>query len=162
LNHQLQATTMRALSILVAPLLLLAACAGTGKDSGPVLINAQTLDRLVDREWELKTITVDNTRIIMHVDSTQTLRFGSDGKITGFAAVNRFGGTYKFSPDGVLSFPGPGLISTRMAGPPELMEKERAYLNGLPKTTRAVVAKNALQLQNEDGSTVLTFTEIGK
>jgi len=48
-----------------------------------------------------------------------------------------------------------------MAGPPELMEKEGAFLKGLPKTTRAVVAGHALQLQNEDGSTVLLFNEQG-
>jgi heat shock protein HslJ len=127
-----------------------------------MLITARNLERLVDREWELKTITVDNTRVIMHVDAAQTLRFGSDGRVTGFGAVNRFGGAYQFSPEGVLTWPAPGLVSTRMAGPPELMEKERAYLQGLPKTTRAIVAKNGLQLQSEDGSTVLLFAEIGK
>lgn len=150
------------LALLAIPLLLLAACAGTGKDSAPALINAQNLDRLVDREWELKTITVDNTRVIMHVDAVQTLRFGNDGKVTGFGAVNRFAGAYRFSAEGVLSWPGPGLMSTRMAGPPELMDKERAYLKGLPKTTRAVVAKDALQLQSEDGSTVMVFAAMGR
>ena len=42
------------------------------------------------------------------------------------------------------------------------MDKERAYLAALPKTTRAVLQKNALLLQNEDGSTVLQFLESGK
>ena len=79
----------------------------------------------------------------------------------GFAAVNQFRGYYQISPDGRLSWPAPGLIATRKAGPPELMDKERAYLAGLPKTSRAIVTKNALQLQSEDGNTVLTFRPLG-
>jgi heat shock protein HslJ len=140
----------------------LAGCAGVGKDSDPAMINAANLDKLVDREWLLKTITVDGQRVIMHMDATQTVRFGSDGRVTGYAGVNRFGGAYTFSPEGTLNWPRGGLMSTRMAGPPELMEKEQAYLKGLPKTTRAIVASNGLQLQNDDGSTVLVFEQIGK
>jgi heat shock protein HslJ len=141
---------------------LVVACAGLpGTGNEPVLINSQNLDKLVNRQWELKTLTVDGQRVIMHVDATQTVRFGADGKVTGFAGVNRYGAAYAFSPEGALAWPGPGIVSTRMAGPPELMEKEGAFLKGLPKTSRAVVAGHALQLQNEDGSTVLLFNEQG-
>lgn len=143
-------------------LLVLGACAAvTGVSNDPVLINSQNLDKLIGRQWELKTITVDGSPVIMHVDATQLIRFGSDGKVTGFGGVNRYSGAYQLSPEGALSWPGPGLISTRMAGPPELMEKEKAFLNGLPKTTRAVVVGHALQLQSEDGSNVLVFSEQG-
>lgn len=138
----------------------LAGCAGTGKDSGPAMITSTNLERAVDREWLLKNITVESQRVIMHVDATQTLQFGSNGRVSGYGGVNRFAGTYKFSPEGVLSFPAPGLVTTRMAGPPEIMDKERAYLKGLSQATRAIVAKDGLQMQNEDGSTVLVFERI--
>jgi heat shock protein HslJ len=154
---------MRAL--LLFPLLVLAVlagCVGMGKDGDPAMITAANLDKLADREWLLKTITVDGQRVIMHVDATQTIRFGSDGRVAGYAGVNRFAGAYTFSPEGLLTWPGAGLISTRMAGPPELMEKEQAFLRGLPKTARAIVASNALQLQSDDGSTVLVFEQVGK
>jgi heat shock protein HslJ len=141
---------------------LLGACAGPGKDSGPAMVTPANLDRLVNREWLLETITVDSQRVIMHVDATQTLVFSPDGRVTGYGGVNRFAGTFKVAPDGALSFPGAGLATTRMAGPPELMEKERAYLKGLSKSTRAIVAKNGLQLQSDDGSTVLVFEQVGK
>jgi heat shock protein HslJ len=139
---------------------VLAGCA-TGKDSGPAMITSENLSRLVDREWLLKNITVDSQRVIMHVDATQTVAFGSDGRVGGYGGVNRFAGTYKFSPEGVLSFPAPGLVSTRMAGPPEIMEKERAFMKGLSQVTRVIVAKDGLQMQNEDGATVLVFERIG-
>jgi heat shock protein HslJ len=154
-------TQMRTSSLFAClAIAMLAACAGPGKDSGPAVITPANLDRLVDREWLLKTMTVDSQRVIMHVDATQTLAFGSDGRVTGYGGVNRLAGTYKFSPQGVLSFPAPGLITTRMAGPPEIMDKERAYLKGLAQATRAIVARGALQLQNEDGATVLVFEQV--
>jgi heat shock protein HslJ len=154
---------MRTLSLLAClAIAVLAGCAGPGKDSGPAMINSGNLDRLVNREWLLKNITVDSQRVIMHVDATQSVQFGADGRVIGYGGVNRFAGTYKFSPEGVLSFPPPGLITTRMAGPPEIMEKERAYLKGLAKVTRAIVAQNGLQMQSEDGATVLVFEQIGK
>ena len=156
-------TRMRTSSVpVLLGLAMLAGCGGLGTGSDPAMITPASLDRLVNREWLLKTSTVDSQRVIMHVDATQTVLFGSDGRVTGFAGVNRFAGTYQFSPEGVLSYPAPGLITTRMAGPPELMEKERAYLKGLAQVTRAIVAKNALQLQSEDGATVLLFEQVGK
>src|SRR5215510_8212210 len=118
---------------------VLSACAGPGKDSGPAMVTSANLDRLVQREWLLKGITVDSQRVIMHVDATQTLQFGPDGRVIGYGGVNRFAGTYQFSPQGLLSFPAPGLVTTRMAGPPEIMEKERLYLKALAKCTRAIV-----------------------
>ena len=141
---------------------LLSACAVPGKDSGPAMVTPANLDRLVNHEWLLKNITVESQRVIMHVDATQTLQFGPDGRVMGYGGVNRFAGTYKFSPEGVLSFPAPGLVSTRMAGPPEIMEKERAFLKGLAKCTRVIVAKDGLQMQSEDGATVLVFEKIGR
>jgi heat shock protein HslJ len=95
------------------------------------------------------------------VDASVTLTFGADGKVTGYGSVNRFNGSYAFSPDGKLSWPGSGFISTRKAGPPELMEKERAYLRALPQTDRAILKGHALLLQNDGESTVLTFLEAG-
>lgn len=47
------------------------------------------------------------------------------GQVSGFSGVNRFHGSYTID-DSVISF-GP-VISTRMAGAPELMELESAFL----------------------------------
>jgi heat shock protein HslJ len=87
--------------------------------------------------------------------------FGPDGKVSGFGAVNRFNGSYAFGPDGRLGWPGTGFVTTRKAGPPELMEKERFYLRALPETDRAILGNRVLRLQSEGESTVLTFSEVG-
>ncbi len=141
-------------------LIILGACAGMGGDSGPVLIDSSNVNRLYGMEWQLKTITVDGTRVIMHTDGDMSLVFAPDGQAGGYAAVNNFSGRYSFDEQGRLTW-SQGLAATRKAGPPELMEKERAYLGGIPKTTRAILSGNALQLQSEDGNTVLTFVKAG-
>ena len=136
----------------------LAACA-TGGSSAPMVVTSENVAKLQNRQWGLKSITLDSSEIVMDVDASMTLTFGPNGKVTGYGSVNRFNGTYAFSPDGRLSWPGPGFVTTRKAGPPELMEKERAYLQALPKTDRAIMKGHALLLQNDGESTVLTFLE---
>jgi heat shock protein HslJ len=117
----------------IATLGLLAACATmTGQDSKPALITSQNAERLY-QQWELRQLTLDGSRVIMHPDADMTLAFSPDGRVGGIAAVNSFSGRYELSPQGVLSWPSPGFASTRKAGPPELMEKETAYLAALPR-----------------------------
>ena len=137
----------------------LVACATT-PSSAPTIVSSENVAKLQNRQWELKSITLDSRDIVMDLEANMTLAFGPDGKVTGYAAVNRFNGTYSFGPDGRLNWPGPGFITTRKAGPPELMEKERAYLQALPKTERAILKGRALLLQNDGESTVLTFSEV--
>lgn len=138
----------------------LVACATT-PSSVPTIVSSENVAKLQTRQWELKSITLDSRDIVMDLEANMTLAFAPDGKVTGYAAVNRFNGAYSFSPDGKLSWPGPGFVTTRKAGPPELMEKERAYLQALPKTERAILKGHALLLQNDGESTVLTFSEAG-
>jgi heat shock protein HslJ len=153
---------MRAATWTVAlSLAVLAGCGSMlGKDSGPTLISSKNAERLQNREWELKTLTVSGTRIIMHPDYRMTIIFSSNGEVGGYGAVNQFRGTYKVSEDGALSWPA-ALTTTRKAGPPELMEKERSYLSGIPKTNRAIVSGTVMQLQSDDGNTVLAFIQAG-
>jgi heat shock protein HslJ len=145
----------------IATLGMLAACASmTGQHSKPALITSENAERLY-QQWELRQLTLDGNRVIMHPDADMAIAFAPDGRVAGIGAVNSFSGHYQISPQGALSWPAPGLASTRKAGPPELMDKETAYFAAIPKTTRAIVAGDALQLQSEDGNTVLAFLRRG-
>lgn len=141
---------------------LTAGCASTpGSSNSPMLVQAGNAERLYGVHWELKTLTVDGTRVIMHPDAPMAITFLPQGQAGGYGPVNQFQGRYAFSEDGKLSWAGPGLVSTRKAGPPELMEKEQAFFAGLTKAGRAILAGNTLQLQSDDGSTVLAFLKAG-
>jgi len=152
---------MKALTLMVLfPAAWLMACATNTKDL-PVVVNSENVAKLQNRQWVLRSMTLDNRDSVMDLEANLTLAFGPNGKVTGYAAVNRFNGSYSFSPDGKLSWPGPGFVTTRKAGPPELMEKERAYLQALPQTDRAILKGHILLLQNDGESTILTFLEAG-
>ncbi|HTS52986.1 MAG TPA: META domain-containing protein [Burkholderiales bacterium] len=146
--------------MVLLPAASLLGCMGSGNDP-PALVTSENAAKLQTRQWALKSISTDGSQAVMDMQANMTLVFGADGRVTGYGSVNRFNGAYSFSRDGKLSWPGPGFITTRKAGPPELMEKERAYLEALPKTDRAILQKHALQLENEGESTLLLFTEAG-
>lgn len=145
-----------------ALLALLSGCADTaGEKSGPQIVNAGSVERLYQREWDLKGLTVDGHQVVMDVAGTITISFGPNGQVAGSGGVNRFTGTYAVSGDGKLSWTAAEFVVTRNPGPPELMEKQRAFFDGLRKTNVAVLSKHTLILQSEDLSTVLTFDEAG-
>ena len=147
--------------------LVLLACLGGcaplgGSTGGPQVVSAQTAQRLQQRGWDLDGMTVEGRQIVMDVDATVTIRFDSAGQVGGVAGVNRYTGTYSLSAEGRLIWGSPGFASTRRAGPPELMEKERAYLEALRKVEVAILGGTTLLLQSDDASTVLSFRETGR
>jgi len=155
---------MKALARLaVVSLALLAGCStlGVGKDNEPAMITDANVDRIQNREWVLKSLQIDGRQVVMDLEANMTIKFGADGKVTGFGSVNQFSGGYSFSPNAQLAWGRPGLVTTRRAGPPELMQKERVYLEAITKTSRAILKGHALQLQSDDGSTALPFVEAG-
>lgn len=141
----------------LAALVLLAGCGGMGKDAKPTAINATNVDKLYGRAFELRYMTLNGERIVTHVDARMTIAFLPDGTAKGFGSVNQFSAGYSFGPDGTLSWTKGSFATTRKAGAPELMEKERQFLEGLRQVDAAVVSAYGLQLENEDGSTKLVF-----
>jgi heat shock protein HslJ len=89
----------------------------------PVAVATPVADlaTLENTHWRL----IDLCGKPMPADAGVTLSFLPESQITGRAAVNRYSGGFRVV-DGVLKS-GP-FITTRMAGPPEAMEREQAYL----------------------------------
>lgn len=75
-----------------------------------------------------------------------TLVFGSDGRIAGMAACNRYSGNFRLSGEGLrLS----QLLATRMACAPALMDQEQRFLAALAAVTNfAIAADGALELKS--------------
>ncbi len=86
-----------------------------------------------------------------------TLGFGGGGQLFGNAAVNSFASDYSTENDGELSFG--QIITTRMAGPAEMMELESKILDLLSKVTYYEVSGKTLTLKNDDGTTLLVYKE---
>jgi len=151
--------TARLMLLLIA---FLSACAHVSSDDGAArVVDARTAHRLNQRNWDLKGLTVDGRQIVIDVDTAITIRFSPDGQVAGFASVNRYRGAYSLSDSGKLNWRRVPTAVTRNTGPPELMEKERAYLHALVRTNAAILAGRVLVLQSVDATTVLTFNEAG-
>ncbi len=96
----------------------------------PVVITAENFKTICGMQWILKEMTVDGNPVPL-TGETPFLKIEPDGKISGFASVNRFFGALKIDGKGTLEHSPIG--STRMAGPFELMEQERLFLLALKK-----------------------------
>lgn len=80
-----------------------------------------------------------------------TIEFAAD-KVSGFAGVNRYNGSYETQADGSIEF-GP-LATTKMAGPPEAMAAEAAYLKALQEASHYSADKAELTLVDPVGVTL--------
>ncbi len=85
-------------------------------------------------------------------NSGLTLEFGEDGTVSGSGGVNRYNGPYEVDGAGITIGP---VASTKMAGEPELMEQESAYLEALESSTEWKVVRGQLELRDADGSAMV-------
>lgn len=100
-------------------------------------------------EWVLERIQGK----VLDKAYSPTLSLSKDGKVSGFAGCNRFGGSFS-EQDGQLTFS--KLFSTRRACAQEKMELEQRYLSVLGQVTDFQVNENELVLTTE-GSEKLFF-----
>lgn len=87
------------------------------------------------------------------LDSTLTIEFAADGTVSGTGGVNRFNGPF-VSTDKTVKI-GP-LASTMMAGEPELMTQEAAYLKALESATTWSISRGVLDMRDSSGATQIT------
>jgi len=124
----------------------------TGSTNGQAGKDPATV--LPGTEWQLSSYS-DGNAVVSGTDiRTITLKFDNKGDIVGFSGVNTYFGGCNL--DGNAISVGP-LASTKMAGPPTLMELETVYLNLLGSVTGASISGDSLSLTDKDGSVVLVF-----
>lgn len=84
-----------------------------------------------------------------------SLEFGANNAVSGFSGVNQFSSTCTTSTR-QLKF-GP-LMSTKMAGSPELMKTEQAYFAALASVRTFSLQGGLLRLKNDSGTIVVEFS----
>ncbi len=99
----------------------------------------------LDGQWRVEDI--DRAGVIDGAEVT--IEFGSDGKLSGRSACNRYGGDYSYT-DGVLTTG--SLFSTKMACAPALMDLETKFLKRLEGAlTVATENDGAVSLSDDEG-----------
>lgn len=110
------------------------------------LAGAQGEDALAGSQWGLVSLTAETPAI---PGSGVTLEFGDDGRVSGSAGCNRFGGGYTVDGE-AISFS--QLFSTRMFCPQDgIMDQEIAFLNALEAASSFAIEGNQLIITYGDG-----------
>lgn len=153
-------TSLTVAVLAVALLALGAGCAGSGArgSNGFHPATAESVAALRNIDLQLRKLVVDGAEVPLPEKPPITLRFDTDGKVSGRSAVNRYFGAYEMQADGGIGWPGTGLGMTRMAGPAPAMELESKFTRALTGTTRLLTSTNGARFQSADAKQALEFT----
>jgi heat shock protein HslJ len=112
-----------------------------GQGASPPFAAALSLPNITGTQWRCTEIADTNGSLVPVPGEPPTLLIAADDKVSGFAGVNRYFSTATFAsvmaPPIPLTF-GP-VGATRMAGPPDQMELERAFTSMLSRVRFAQV-----------------------
>ncbi len=98
-------------------------------------------------------LSLANSRWQLHDDASITLEF-RDGRIGGSGGCNRYGGSYTLSP---TAFTVQGVVSTRRACAPAIMERENRFFAALNQAQRLRRQGPDLILETGSSSEPLRF-----
>jgi len=115
---------------------------------------AQELSAVLNVELVLARFTRSGKETALPSDHPITLTLLDGGRFSGRATVNSYGGAYTTTPDGKITLQ--SIVSTQMAGAPELMAIESAYLDALPAVRQFRIETGRVFLEND--TTVLEFS----
>lgn len=131
-------------------------CIGTGKSGADkrIMVTSENYDQICNMQWLLKEMHSGGQKFLPAQDAP-FMEFKPDGKIAGFASVNRFFGSLSIDDQGRVAIPPMG--STMMAGPEELMAREMAFLSVFQKISHFYRDGIFLYALTEDPDEELTF-----
>jgi heat shock protein HslJ len=125
---------------------------------GEVLVSYKILKAtpLVGTEWDCTMYNNGRGGVQSLVASSAiTAVFGADDSLTGNAGVNKCNGTY-VADKGTIKIDA-AIASTMMAGDPEIMAQEAAYLAALPKATTYEIDGSTLTLRDSTGAAMAGY-----
>ncbi|MDD9303833.1 MAG: META domain-containing protein [Desulfobacter sp.] len=99
-----------------------------------VRITSKNFKKISGVQWVLRQMIENGKTVDLKGEEPAFVQFQLDGKLSGFASVNRFFGQLDIDEKGRLEFSKFG--STRMAGPEELMDQEDRFLEIFQKSNR--------------------------
>lgn len=151
-----------------AYLALLQACDGYRIEDGTLTLTEDTNERLVFETQKAAQIPGTSWTVTAYnngtggvesvaLDSTLSIEFSDDGKISGSSGVNTYNGPYRVVEAAIMIGP---LATTKMAGPDDLMKQEAAFLKALESCASWSVTRG--QLEMRDGGSATQITAVAK
>jgi heat shock protein HslJ len=135
-----------------------------------VLENAESLTRLTFRKTDfeavlqalygktlfLRRMIAGGAEVTLLPDAKITLTLAGDGRISGRAPVNSYFGAYKRLANGGIEMSS-AFGTTKMAGPPELMQSEDTFFRAMAGVERIRPNADGVTLENAAKNIVLDF-----
>ena len=143
-------------AIIVLGFISISGCKTGGDETinSKTVITSNSVNRISGRQWILQEMTIDGNE--HHLTGNRPfIKFSKDGKVSGFASINRFSGSIQLEDQGRVQWS--PFRSTRMAGPLELMDQESTFLAALQRTQRFSLEGIYLLAQSKDGHVKLVF-----
>lgn len=128
-------------------------------DKGKVLVKYEVVQpaSLTGTEWQ--ALAYNNGKGALQsiaANSTITATFGTDGSLAGNAGINQYSTKYTVSGQDQMTIDAQ-IVSTKMAGPDELMAQEAAYLAALPQTATYSIDGDELWLRDASGAALAQY-----
>lgn len=129
------------ISLLVASVLILAACSPAGIPAS-------------GQSWRLVSLTVDGNPVDLTTAKPLTLEIGDDTNVGGSSGCNSFFGNLEFKSDGQVI---PGVFGGTEMACETGMEVEAAYLDALSRVDSYEFTDSRLTLSGEGGQIVIVY-----
>ncbi len=128
-------------------------------DDGTVLVSYSPLKptTLTGTKWVCTAYNNGKQAVVGVIEtSTITAEFSADEKLSGDAGVNSYNTTYQ-ADQGEIKISA-AIITTKMAGPQDLMDQEAAYLAALPQATKYRIDGDQLELRDANDAMIALYT----
>lgn len=152
----MKANRFVALLALAATVIALAGCSGQQPTSSAP-DSSEPVPPLEGTSWSCITFTTaGGVPTEVPAGTPITAEFSTDGRVSGSAGVNTYNTTYQTDGDAITI--DPNVVTTKMAGPQEAMDRESDYLLTLPEAKRySVNADGELILFGAAGNTIARY-----
>jgi heat shock protein HslJ len=111
---------------------------------------APDVDQGIVGTWSVRGVRISDGVVSNVTDPDRTMTFTADGQVSGQAGVNTFRGSARVDGDRIVIGP---LRTTRMAGSPEAMDAEAAFLEALEAVVAVRLEGDDLTLLDADEGT---------
>jgi heat shock protein HslJ len=108
--------------------------------------------------WSVRGVRIGDGVVSSATDPDRSIAFTADGQVHGQAGVNSFDGSARLDGDRLTLGP---LRTTRMAGPPEAMDAEAAFLQALEEVVAIRLEGDELVLLDADDGTQVRLVRQG-
>jgi len=148
--------TLCRLAIIGLGLACLAGCNTAGDETveSTSVITSENISQIVGVRWTLQKMTLNGNEYDL-AGKRPYIEFRNNGQVSGFASINRCSGSMQLDDQGRARWS--PLASTRMAGPPELMQQESIFLEALQRVQRLSLEGIHLHAQSEEDQVELVF-----